>query len=333
MSVAPDHRCGRDGATRRAGGLRVETLGCRLNAYESEVIAAHATAAGLDDAIVVNTCAVTGEAARQAAQSIRRLRRDSPAARILVTGCAAQTEPARFAAMPEVDHVIGNAEKMRAETYRALAVGEAPRVAVADIMQETARRHTVIAGFGRSHARVRAGAERLRSSLHLLHHPVRPRALALGAGRRGGGGGAPARRGGDTRSGADRRRSHLLRPDLPGAPTPRHSSSRRSCATCLSCRGCACPRSIRWRRTRRCSMRSRDEERLMPHLHLSLQAGDDLVLKRMKRRHLRADAIDSAAGADDCAQTSRSGPTSSPASRPRPRRCSPARSISSPSAG
>ena len=91
----------------------VITLGCRLNAFESEVMRRHAEDAGLQDAIIVNTCAVTGEAVRQAAQTIRRLRRDKPEARIIVTGCAAQIEPERFADMPEVDHVIGNAEKMR----------------------------------------------------------------------------------------------------------------------------------------------------------------------------------------------------------------------------
>src|SRR5262245_19947748 len=95
------------------GSVRVVTLGWRLNAYESEVMRRHAEAAGLDDTVIVNTCAVTSEAVRQAAQSIRRLRRESPRARILVTGCAAQTEPGRFAGMAEVDAVLGNAEKMR----------------------------------------------------------------------------------------------------------------------------------------------------------------------------------------------------------------------------
>ena len=96
----------------------VITLGCRLNAFESEVMRRHAEDAGLQDAIIVNTCAVTGEAVRQAAQTIRRLRRDKPEARIIVTGCAAQIEPERFADMPEVDHVIGNAEKMRGRDVR-----------------------------------------------------------------------------------------------------------------------------------------------------------------------------------------------------------------------
>src|SRR3990172_7793998 len=100
----------------------VVTFGCRLNTTESEMIRRHAAAAGLTDTVVVNTCAVTAEAVRQARQAIRRLRRERPGARIVVTGCAAQVEPERFAAMAEVDHVIGNAEKMHAETFRSLSV-------------------------------------------------------------------------------------------------------------------------------------------------------------------------------------------------------------------
>ena len=112
------------------------TFGCRLNAFESEVIRGHALAAGLDDAVIVNTCAVTAEAERQARQAIRRARRARPGARIIVTGCAAQIDPQRFAAMKEVDCVLGNEEKLKAESYRA----DAPRVTVGDIMalKETA---------------------------------------------------------------------------------------------------------------------------------------------------------------------------------------------------
>ena len=112
----------------------VITLGCRLNAYESEVMRAHAMAAGLDDAIIINTCAVTAEAVRRATQTIRKLRRERPDARLIVTGCAAQIEPERFADMPEVDHVIGNAEKMRADTFAGLELGRSERVLVDDIM-------------------------------------------------------------------------------------------------------------------------------------------------------------------------------------------------------
>ena len=112
----------------------VITLGCRLNTFESEVMRRHAEAAGIEDAIIVNTCAVTGEAVRQAAQTVRKLRRDKPEARIIVTGCAAQIEPERFADMPEVDHVIGNAEKMRGETFEGLSTSSSERVQVNDIM-------------------------------------------------------------------------------------------------------------------------------------------------------------------------------------------------------
>src|SRR5262245_7433198 len=105
------------------GVLQIVTLGCRLNAFESEVMRQNANAAGLKNAAIVNTCAVTGEAVRQAAQTIRRLRREQPSTRIIVTGCAAQTEPGRFSAMPEVDAVIGNAEKMALGTFQALSLG------------------------------------------------------------------------------------------------------------------------------------------------------------------------------------------------------------------
>src|SRR5262249_10536282 len=118
---------------RPAGGPRTITLGCRLNAFEAEVMRRHAAEAGLADAVIVNTCAVTGEAVRQAAQAIRKLRRENPEARVIVTGCAAQIDPARFAAMPEVDQVVGNAEKMRPDTFRALAAQESPRVVVGDV--------------------------------------------------------------------------------------------------------------------------------------------------------------------------------------------------------
>ena len=107
--------------------VRIVTLGCRLNAFESEAMRLHAAAAGLGDAVIVNTCAVTAEAVRQAGQTIRKLRREHPTARLIVTGCAAQVEPQRFADMPEVDRVIGNAEKMQAHTFSAFDLGGTPR--------------------------------------------------------------------------------------------------------------------------------------------------------------------------------------------------------------
>ena len=110
---------GQDGSA--AASVRIVTLGCRLNAFESEVMRQHATAAGLTNAAIVNTCAVTGEAVRQAAQTIRKLRREDPSVRIIVTGCAAQIDPGRFGAMTEVDAVIGNAEKMLPGTFQAVS--------------------------------------------------------------------------------------------------------------------------------------------------------------------------------------------------------------------
>ena len=120
--------------------LDIITFGCRLNAYESEVMRAQADAAGLSDAVIVNTCAVTAEAVRQARQAIRKARRDRPEAKIIVTGCAAQIDPVRFAAMEEVDHVIGNQEKLEAKTFAKFGVGDSERVVVNDIMsvRETA---------------------------------------------------------------------------------------------------------------------------------------------------------------------------------------------------
>src|SRR3990170_7956376 len=113
--------------------LEIITFGCRLNAYESEVMREHAAASGLTSAVIVNTCAVTAEAVRQAGQAIRKARREHPDAKIIVTGCAAQIDPERFAAMGEVDHVIGNQEKMQGSTFHGLGVDDTERVAVNDI--------------------------------------------------------------------------------------------------------------------------------------------------------------------------------------------------------
>ncbi len=127
---------------------RLITLGCRLNTFESEVMRGHAAAAGLSDAIIVNTCAVTAEAERQARQAIRKARRENPGARIIVTGCAAQIAPEKFAALPEVDHVLGNSEKLDAQSFQRIADGSAnDRIAVSDIMlvKETAAH--LISGF------------------------------------------------------------------------------------------------------------------------------------------------------------------------------------------
>ncbi|MBP9952339.1 MAG: tRNA (N(6)-L-threonylcarbamoyladenosine(37)-C(2))-methylthiotransferase MtaB, partial [Cypionkella sp.] len=134
------------------------TLGCRLNAYETEAMKELAAAAGLESAVVVNTCAVTAEAVRKAKQEIRRLARENPGAAIIVTGCAAQTEPETFAAMPEVTRIVGNTEKMQAQTWAALRapdlIGTTERVQVDDIMSVRETAGHLIDGFGRHRAYV-----------------------------------------------------------------------------------------------------------------------------------------------------------------------------------
>ena len=215
--------------------VEIVTFGCRLNTYESEVMRREAEKAGLgaldDGAVIFNTCAVTGEAVRQARQAIRKARRDNPDARIIVTGCAAQTEPAAFADMAEVDLVLGNEEKLKAQNYRAAAGFRRQRhekVRVNDIMsvRETAG-HMVEAHRG-PRARLRAGAERLRPSLHLLHHPLWPRQFALGADGRGGRAGQAARRQRLSRGGADRRRHDQLWRRPAGRADARQAGARRS---------------------------------------------------------------------------------------------------------
>ena len=141
------------------------TLGCRLNAYETEAMREMTTEAGLSGLVIVNTCAVTSEAVRKARQDIRRLRRQNPDATLVVTGCAAQTEPETFAAMPEVDRVIGNTEKMQAATWANMAadfVGETERVQVDDIMSVTETAGHLIDGFGtraRAYVQVQNGCD------------------------------------------------------------------------------------------------------------------------------------------------------------------------------
>ena len=269
-------------------GPRVETFGCRLNAYESQVIRDHLDASGdLRPTIVINTCAVTSEAERQARQSIRRARRESPEARIVVTGCAAQIDPERFVAMPEVDRVVGNEEKLRAETWAP--VDQAP-VVVQDIMavRETAP-HLVsefegrarafvqvqqgcdhrctfcIIPFGRGNSRsvpIGAIVEHVQAVVAQGYNEV----VLTGVDISSYGGDLP----GAPSLGQMMRRLLALVPELPRLrlssidPVEIDADLMRLIA---------------------------DEPRLMPYLHLSLQAGDDLILKRMKRRHSRDDVI------------------------------------------
>jgi threonylcarbamoyladenosine tRNA methylthiotransferase MtaB len=277
----------------------VVTFGCRLNAYESEVIRCEAGAAGLADAVVVNTCAVTAEAVRQARQAIRKRKREQPDARIVVTGCAAQTEPQTFAAMPEVALVLGNEQKLSAEAWRAQRdiLARAPfgldrdeKVAVNDIMAVTETAAHLVDGLdGRARAfvQVQTGCDHRCTFCIIPYGRGNSRSVPMGEVV------AQVRR--LTERGY--REIVLTGVDLtsygsnlPGAPrlgllvkqvlkhVPELERLRLSSID-----------SVEADRDLLDAFGS--DARLMPHLHLSLQAGDDLILKRMKRRHLRADAI------------------------------------------
>jgi threonylcarbamoyladenosine tRNA methylthiotransferase MtaB len=269
----------------------VITLGCRLNAYESEVMRDHALAAGLHDAVIINTCAVTAEAVRQAAQTIRKLRRERPSARIIVTGCAAQIEPERFAEMAEVDHVIGNAEKMKAETFTGfLDTGTSERVQVDDIMSVKETANHMIGGFGtraRAYIQVQNGCDH-RCTFCIIPYgrgPSRsvPAGEVVAQVRKLVEAGYPE----IVLTGVD---MTSYGPDLPGSTSlgqlvqhvlkhvPELQRLRLSSIDQIEA-DAALLKVLA------------DEPRLMPHLHLSLQAGDDMILKRMKRRHLSADAV------------------------------------------
>lgn len=281
---------------------KILTFGCRLNSYESEIMRDHAAQAELDDTVIVNSCAVTGEAVRQTRQAIRRTRRDRRDARIIVTGCAAQIDPHSFATMPEVDVVLGNREKLRAESFAKIAATEtdeagdgdgrvaAEQVMVSDIMTETVARPSAVTGLG---GRMRAVVQVQNGCDHRCTFCTIP----FGRGRSRS---VPAEdviaqiqqvvengyseivlTGVDmTAYGADlaqpMRLGDLVWQILDAVP--------------------ALPR------LRLSSIDSVEVDpalfeavathpRLMPHLHLSLQAGDDIILKRMKRRHSRQDAI------------------------------------------
>ena len=270
--------------------VRVLTLGCRLNAYESEVMRRHAAAAGLDGTVIVNTCAVTAEAMRQAMQAIRRVRREDPRARIIVTGCAAQIEPDRFAAMPEVNAVVGNAEKVRAATFDALSTGDSPRVMVNDIMSVRETAHAMIDGFGsraRAYVQVQNGCDH-RCTFCVIPYgrgPSRsvPAGEIVAQVRRLVEAGHPE----IVLTGVDITAWGL---DLPGGP-------RLGGLVRTILRHVPQLRRLRLSSIDQIEVDARlmeaiaEEPRLMPHLHLSLQSGDDIVLKRMRRRHLRADAV------------------------------------------
>ena len=269
------------------------TLGCRLNAYETEAMRELAAAAGLNGAVVVNTCAVTAEAVRKSRQEIRRLARENPGVPVIVTGCAAQTEPETFAAMPEVTRVIGNTEKMRASTWTVLAVpdliGVTERVQVDDIMSVRETAGHLIDGFGRHRAyvQVQNGCDHRCTFCIIPYGRGNSRSVPAGVvvdqvkRLRDRGFNEVVLTGVDLTSwGAD----------LPGQP-------RLGDLVLQLLR--LVPDLPRLRISSIDSIEADDalmqaiatESRLMPHLHLSLQHGSDLILKRMKRRHLRDDAI------------------------------------------
>jgi threonylcarbamoyladenosine tRNA methylthiotransferase MtaB len=271
------------------------TFGCRLNAYETEAMKELGGAAGLQGAVVVNTCAVTAEAVRKSKQQIRHMRREHPDARIIVTGCAAQTEPETYSKMPEVDLVLGNLEKMQSKTWQGLAkgpdfIGETEKVQVDDIMAVTETAGHLIDGFGtrsRAYVQVQNGCDHRCTFCIIPYGRGNSRSVPAGvvvdqikrlvdAGYN-----EVVLTGVDITSwGADLpkapklgdlvQRILKLVPDLPRLRISSIDSVEADPALIDAVA---------------------DERRLMPHLHLSLQAGDDMILKRMKRRHLRDDAI------------------------------------------
>jgi threonylcarbamoyladenosine tRNA methylthiotransferase MtaB len=292
--------------------VEVVTFGCRLNAFESEVIRHQAERAGLSNTIVINSCAVTNEAVAQARQSIRRLKRERPQARIVVTGCAAQTQARMFADMAEVDRVLGNDDKMRPEAWRAagMALGagasfgieHSEKIAVSDIMSVSEMAPHLLEGFQsglpRVFVQVQNGCDHRCTFCIIPYGRGNSRSVPMGE--------VVAQ----VRAVAERGHAEIVLTgvdltsygaDLPGAPKL----------------GLLTKQILRHvpevKRLRISSIDSvevdrdlldviADDDRLMPHLHLSLQSGDDLILKRMKRRHGRADAI------EFCAQVRRLRP-------------------------
>jgi threonylcarbamoyladenosine tRNA methylthiotransferase MtaB len=281
--------------------VELVTFGCRLNLVESETIERQALAAGLSDVAVINTCAVTAEAVRQAGQAIRRLAREKPERPIVVTGCAAQIEPARFAAIPEVARVLGNAEKLDVASWRALASSNslrartpdsdpAGKIAVGDIMQArdaTPHRTQALGQHTRGFLQVQNGCD------HRCTFCVIP--LGRGNARSAEIGEVVAQARRLVEDGA----SEIV---LTGVDLTSYGRERPGGTTLGALVGAVLAALPELKRLRLSSLDAvevdddlrtliAEEPRLMPHLHLSLQAGDDLVLKRMKRRHSRADVV------------------------------------------
>jgi threonylcarbamoyladenosine tRNA methylthiotransferase MtaB len=282
-------------------GVEIVTFGCRLNAFESEVILREAESAGLTDTIVINSCAVTNEAVAQARQSIRRLKRARPERRIVVTGCAAQIGPEMFAGMAEVDRVVGNDDKMRGETWRAaraaldagagFAIAESEKIAVADIMAVREMAPHLLDGFQKGLPRVfvqvQNGCDHRCTFCIIPFGRGNSRSVPMGEVVS------------QVRALVERGHAEIVLTgvdltsygaDLPGGPKLGNLTKQ-------------ILRHIPELKRLRISSIDQvevdrdlldviaDDERLMPHLHLSLQSGDNLLLKRMKRRHSREQAI------------------------------------------
>jgi threonylcarbamoyladenosine tRNA methylthiotransferase MtaB len=309
MKAASIRRCLRPS---REMSVEIVTFGCRLNAFESEVIAREAESAGLTDTIVINSCAVTNEAVAQARQSIRRLKRERPELRIVVTGCAAQTQPEMFAEMAEVDRVVGNDDKMRGEAWRAartaldgaakFGVEASEKIAVADIMAIREMAPHLLEGFGsglpRVFVQIQNGCDHRCTFCIIPFGRGNSRSVPMGAVVD------------QVRALVERGHAEIVLTgvdltsygaDLPGAP-------KLGMLTKQVLRHVPELKRLRISSVDQVEIDRdlldviADDERLMPHLHLSLQSGDDLVLKRMKRRHSRTDAI------DFCAQVRRLRP-------------------------
>lgn len=283
--------------TRAASDVQISSdvlnFGCRLNAYEGEAIRAALSKHGRDDVVVVNTCAVTSEAEKQARQAIRRLRRDRPDARIVVTGCAAQVNPQGFAAMAEVDHVVGNREKLD-DGFWAAIDASAPRVQVGDILSDAPAALPAVSHFPgrpRAYLEIQQGCDH-RCTFCIIPYGRGPsRSLPLGA--------VVEQARAMTARGY---REFVLTGvditsyghDLPGKPTLGNAARRLLDLVPQIER-------LRFSSLDPAEMDEdlfrlyAEEARVMPHAHLSIQAGDDLILKRMKRRHSRAQALDVAA--------------------------------------
>ncbi|WP_296762240.1 tRNA (N(6)-L-threonylcarbamoyladenosine(37)-C(2))-methylthiotransferase MtaB [Sediminimonas sp.] len=269
------------------------TLGCRLNSYETQAMRDLAAQAGVEGAVVVNTCAVTAQAVRKARQEIRRLKRENPQARLIVTGCAAQTEPQTFAAMDEVDAVIGNSEKMQPDTWARLApdfTGETERVQVDDIMSVRETAGHLIDGFGtrsRAYVQVQNGCDHRCTFCIIPYGRGNSRSVPAGVVVE------------QIKRLVDRGFNEVVLTGVDltswGADLPAQPRLGDLVMRILR----LVPDLPRLRISSIDSIEADDnlmqaiatEPRLMPHLHLSLQHGDDLILKRMKRRHLRDDAI------------------------------------------